>query len=90
LNGDDKVAKRMIPAARVTPEMTVRWLMSNMDRIQQIAVVFQLTNEHPGVIASDNCSQYMLALSSQVLGREALKKMGEQKSPLKGGPEVKK
>ncbi len=61
--------------ARLLPEMQIRWLMSNMDKIEQLALVVKMSDGQPLVSVSSNCSQYFLALAASILDREALKNL---------------
>lgn len=63
--------------ARLLPEMQIRWLMSYMDKVDQLALVVKFTDGNPVVSISSNCSQYFLALASAILDREALKGLPE-------------
>jgi len=90
LADDNKVTPLGNTIARLTPEMQIRWMMSNMDRIDTLAFVLRIKDEHPIVSVSSNCSQYFLSLASAILNREALKGVTNENGPYKGPQEEKK
>jgi len=90
LADDKKVTPLGNTIARLTPEMQIRWLMSNMDRVDSLALVVRLKDEHPMVSTSSNCSQYFLSLAAAILNREALKGVSNENGPYKGPQEGKK
>jgi len=58
---------------RVTPEMVVRMLMSQMDQIDSIAVAYTLRgSSSPQVMVSTEISPYFLVYMGNVLARMGL------------------
>lgn len=57
------------------PEMLVRWLMSHIDQIDQLAVIATLGNPKPVIAISDGMSPYLLAMSAGLINDFALDAM---------------
>lgn len=73
MSSDNKVVPIGKEPVNVTPDMLIRWLMSNMDKVQNIAIMVKMQGEHPQFTQTTNCSQYFLALAASVFQREAVK-----------------
>lgn len=59
----------------VRPEMVIRWLMSQMDQIDQLIVVAKSKGAGPMVSVSDGTSPYLIAMGAALLHDMALDKM---------------
>jgi len=65
--------------ARLLPEMQIRWLMSNMDKVKALAVVVDMEGQNPLVSVSTGSSPYFLSLGASILDREAIKALPSKK-----------
>lgn len=72
---ESTVSALPVKVARTTPEMLVRWLMANMDRIDQLAMVVDIKDATPQVLISTSCNSYVLSLASTILSKEALNRL---------------
>ena len=80
----EKVVQLGKDPVRVRPEMLIRWLMSNMDKIEQLVVVGRMTDATPVVAVSDGASPYMMSMAAAILQDRALETL-ERKSEAKTG-----
>lgn len=61
--------------ARVRPEAMVRWLLSHVDQITDLAFVVRMENTNPIVSKSDGCNPYFLTMASSLLHEQAMDSM---------------
>ena len=69
---DEKVVSIGKPPVRVTPEMTIRWLMGQMDTFDQLIVVAKTKGGAPIVSVTTSTSPYLMAMASALLHDLAL------------------
>jgi hypothetical protein len=67
------------PPKRLLPDMQIRWLMANMDKVRSLAVVVDMVDSHPSVSISSNCTPYFLSLGSDILARESMTRLPSSK-----------
>lgn len=72
--------------AHMRPEMLIRWLMSHIDQIDQLAVVATLGQPTPIIAITDGMSPYLIAMSASVLNDFALDAMEPKFPNINGGP----
>lgn len=64
---DDKVTSFTKAPHRVTPEMTIRWLMSQMDQFSELIVIAKKNGNAPIVSVTTETSPYLLAMGAALL-----------------------
>jgi hypothetical protein len=66
----------------MTAEMVVRHLMSDLDKMEQIAVIAKTTGNAPRIYVSTNASPYIMAAGAAMLQDLALDGLnGHEKAP---------
>lgn len=66
--GDNKVVPIGKAPARLRPEMIIRHLLSNVDRIRDLAIVAtDNDNLQPTVLVSDRTNPYLLSMAGAIL-----------------------
>lgn len=56
---------------RLRPEYQIRWLMSNIDKITDLAFVVKFDGSNPMTSASDKCNPYFLTMAAMLLNEMA-------------------
>lgn len=79
---DDKVVPFKRDPYRVTPEMMIRFLMSNMDKMEYLAFACQAKDGTPMILMSSACPPSFLTLAASIFDREAMNRL-PSKSPKK-------
>ena len=70
---------------RVTPEMSIRWLMSQMDKVDDLIIVAKSKGQGPIVSVTTDTSPYMLAMAAALLQDLALDGMEPKEKEKKDG-----
>jgi hypothetical protein len=68
---DSKVIQFPKAPSRLRPEMQVRWLLSNVDKIEDLAFVVRFKDSNPMTSASDKTNPYFLTMASMLLNEMA-------------------
>jgi len=67
---------------RLTPEMVIRYLMQDIDKMEQIAVVCKTSGNAPRIYIANGISPYVLAAGAAMLQDAALDELnGHEKAP---------